>query len=297
MAFFPWLPLAFALGYLRDFALRLVSEERDVDGGREAKWFQFTLSEALIGSGMLGVIVSLVTLALEEEPVWIIVKTVLSFICSAVVAFVYAVTTSRARKDGSSESNWRMVRAQLLAWPLGFVLFVISTDALLSRRKRSFVVGAAACKTILEAQEIYRRSDYDGDGHLEYSPTLSGLYETTPEAHFLGMVHKGMAEAESSLAAPIPCYGYVFTVLTARGKDAAGGAKSYIDANGNLTGGVGILAYPSPYNSAAKKYDRMSYMIDSSTGLIYMRDFGAQTPVVAPTIREFNPDTNWALTD
>jgi hypothetical protein len=129
----------------------------------------------------------------------------------------------------------------------------------------------------------------------EYSSTLAGLYETTPGAKDLWLVDLKLAEAESSLPKPVPKAGYLFTVLTAQGKDAPGGAKTYIDANGNMTGGCAVLAYPSPYNSNVDKFSRSTYMMDSGTGTSYMRDFGTQTPTIAPKITEFNPDTNWEL--
>ena len=41
-----------------------------------------------------------------------------------------------------------------------------------------------------------------------------------------------------------PFYGYYFAMLEKQGPDAKGGAKNYI-ANGKMTGGFAVLAYPA----------------------------------------------------
>ena len=43
-----------------------------------------------------------------------------------------------------------------------------------------------------------------------------------------------------------PFYGYYFAMLEKQGPDAKGGAKNYI-ANGKMTGGFAVVAYPAQY--------------------------------------------------
>ena len=57
----------------------------------------------------------------------------------------------------------------------------------------------AACKTYAEAQDIYRRTDWDSDGLLEYAQAIKGansLYERTPGTGDLTLVDKAFANAE-----------------------------------------------------------------------------------------------------
>jgi hypothetical protein len=46
-----------------------------------------------------------------------------------------------------------------------------------------------------------------------------------------------------------PFHGYYFAMLTKQGSDAPGGAKDYI-ANGKMTGGFAVVAYPAKYGDS-----------------------------------------------
>ena len=49
------------------------------------------------------------------------------------------------------------------------------------------------------------------------------------------------------LEAGSPYYGYHFTILIRHGREARGGAMSYVDEQGRMTKGFGLLAHPAQY--------------------------------------------------
>ena len=69
-----------------------------------------------------------------------------------------------------------------------------------------------------------------------------------------------------------PYRGYYFRVLTGQGKNVAGGAKSYI-ANGKMTGGFALVAYPAEYRSSG-----VMTLIISTNREWYIRRIWARTP-------------------
>jgi len=59
----------------------------------------------------------------------------------------------------------------------------------------------AACKTFASAQDVYRRTDWDADGVLEYAQAIRGafsLYERTEGAEDLALVDAAFANAEGT---------------------------------------------------------------------------------------------------
>jgi Protein of unknown function (DUF2950) len=76
-------------------------------------------------------------------------------------------------------------------------------------------------------------------------------------------------------------------VLTRQGKNAPGGAKSYIE-NGKMSRGFAFLAYPAEYRSSGV----MTFMIDQN-GVVVQKDLGPDTAAVAERAVEFNPDGTW----
>ena len=48
---------------------------------------------------------------------------------------------------------------------------------------------------------------------------------------------------------PYPYHGYYYRILTAQGKEAAGGAYSYL-VKGKMIGGFAVVAYPAEYGNS-----------------------------------------------
>ena len=96
-----------------------------------------------------------------------------------------------------------------------------------------------------------------------------------------------VADTTSKNASPTPFRGYYFRVLTDQGKDAPGGAKSYM-VDGKMTGGFAIMAYPVEYRSSGV----MTFLVGSD-GIVHEKDLGKKTETEAKAMKSFNPDSSW----
>ena len=84
-----------------------------------------------------------------------------------------------------------------------------------------------------------------------------------------------------------PYHGYVYKILTAQGKDAPGGARSYI-RNGRMTEGYALVAWPAKYGDTGV----MTFIVNQD-GVVYQKDLGASTGEAARAISVYNPDGSW----
>ena len=84
-----------------------------------------------------------------------------------------------------------------------------------------------------------------------------------------------------------PFHGYVFRILTAQGKSAPGGERSYV-VNGEMREGFALIAYPADYRVSGV----MSFIVNQD-GVIYQQDLGPETEKIALGISEYDPDAGW----
>jgi len=84
-----------------------------------------------------------------------------------------------------------------------------------------------------------------------------------------------------------PFHGYYFRLLTRQGKNAPGGAKSYI-SNGKMIGGCAFIAYPAEYRSSG-----VITFIVNQDGVVYEKDLGPNTAKLAKAMTTYNPDRTW----
>jgi hypothetical protein len=98
----------------------------------------------------------------------------------------------------------------------------------------------------------------------------------------LADVAKGLGYTHSDK--PQPFHGYYFRILTKQGDKAQGGAKDYL-ANGKMTGGFAVVAYPATYKNSGV----MTFLVGKD-GVIYQKDLGEKTAEAAAAISEYNPD-------
>lgn len=85
-----------------------------------------------------------------------------------------------------------------------------------------------------------------------------------------------------------PDGGYQFKILKAQGSNAPGGAKSYFDANGRMTQGFAILAYPQDLSAASS-----TIIITGMDGRMHRMDVA---PVLADQVRKleiYDPNPHW----
>lgn len=132
------------------------------------------------------------------------------------------------------------------------------------------------------AQKI--RSDSGKPNGLYWETSGSG-----PKSPIGPLVASAVGEeyAKSQGDAPTPYRGYYFRTLTGQGKDAPGGAKSYL-LNGKMTEGFAFVAYPAMYRSSG-----VVTFIVGPDGAIYEKDLGKKTEALTKAMKEFNPDPSW----
>jgi hypothetical protein len=87
---------------------------------------------------------------------------------------------------------------------------------------------------------------------------------------------------------PRPFHGYLFRILTAQGKAAPGGEKSYLDNEGKMTKGFAFLAWPANYGASGV----MTFIVNRQ-GIVFQKDLGEATADKVKEIREYNPDDTW----
>src|SRR5580704_5306601 len=84
-----------------------------------------------------------------------------------------------------------------------------------------------------------------------------------------------------------PFRGYYFRLLERQGKQATGGAMSYV-ADGKMTKGFAFVAYPAVYRDSGV----MTFIV-AQDGTVYERDLGKQTVQKAKALKAYDPDQNW----
>ena len=156
------------------------------------------------------------------------------------------------------------------------------------------------CLAYVDAQREYYARDPDGDAVLQFAQTFAstpgkrdGLYWPTDPgepASPLGLfVARARGEGYSrASSAPTAYWGYYFRILTAQGKDARGGAYSYL-AHGKMLGGFALVAYPARYGVSGV----MTFIVNQE-GVEYQKDLGANSAAIARAMKEFNPDATWS---
>jgi hypothetical protein len=154
------------------------------------------------------------------------------------------------------------------------------------------------CLAIVDAQREYAARDRDGDHLLEYAQKFEstkgktdGLYwEVRPgeKPSPLGpLVAKARGEGYTKGEKPAPYNGYYYRILTEQGKNAKGGAYSYL-VKGKMVGGFAVVAYPATYAVSGVKT-----FIVNHEGVVFEKDLGPKTVNLAKSMKAFNPDKTW----
>jgi hypothetical protein len=168
-------------------------------------------------------------------------------------------------------------------------------EILFRRIGRNEVSTIRVCQELVAAQKEYYSTQ-----HSEYAQKIfsdagqqNGLYwkaaDGGPQSPIGPLVAAAVAEGypRDQNVAPTPYRGYYYHVLTRQGKNAPGGAKSYI-LNGKMTGGFAFVAYPAEHRSSGV----MTFIVGVD-GVVYQKDLGKKTEVLAKSMKEYNPDSSW----
>jgi prepilin-type N-terminal cleavage/methylation domain-containing protein len=189
--------------------------------------------------------------------------------------------------------GFTLIELMIVVAIIAIIAAIAIPNLLRSRMAANETAAVAACKAFATAEDIYRRTDYNKDGILEYAQALSGansLYETTGGTGDLALVDRSFANAEGQpLSTATPKAGYVFAVLTSAGANASGGARTFIDGNGSMTLGYGLSAVSNQYDGVGR-----NTFVVSNSGTIYEIDRGSGT-----TNHEtlFDPSSLWVIAE
>ena len=166
-------------------------------------------------------------------------------------------------------------------------------------------VGRNELSTIRVCQELVAaQKEYYSAKQNEYAQKIfsdqgqhNGLYWKAAEGEAQSPIGPLVASAfakdyaKSGDTAPAPYFGYYYRILTRQGKSAKSGAKSYL-VNGRLTEGFAYVAYPAEYMSSGV----MTFIVNQD-GVVYQKDLGAKTDVLAKAIKRFDPDSSWGKSE
>jgi Protein of unknown function (DUF2950) len=157
---------------------------------------------------------------------------------------------------------------------------------------------------IVDAQREYAAGDTDGNGYNDYARRFisskgkkDGLFwpvqagePLSPLGPLVGAAaHEGYGK-KSAGNKPAAYHGYRYRILEAQGKDAPGGAYSYLVGD-KLIGGFAIVAYPAKFAVSGV----MTFLV-SHDGTVYEKNLGKTTEADALRMRRFNPDSSWKKT-
>jgi len=151
----------------------------------------------------------------------------------------------------------------------------------------------------VDAQRAYATRDRDADGVLQYAQKLSsapgkqdGLYwpadatKGEEESPFGPLVAESAAYLKGHVAGD-PYRGYRFRILTRQGKNAPGGAYSYV-INGRMIAGFAMVAYPDEYGKSGV----MTFIV-SHNGKVYERNLGKDSAQIGAKMTTFDPGPGW----
>lgn len=163
-------------------------------------------------------------------------------------------------------------------------------------------VGRNEISTIRVCQELVAAEKEYYSTHHEYAQKIfsdegqhNGLYwkvaEGEPQSPIGPLVASAVAEGyrKDQGGAPTPYRGYYYHILV--GQHGPGAAKSYI-VNGKMTEGFAFVAYPAEYRSSGV----MTFIVDAD-GVVYQKDLGKKTDVIAKAMKEYNTKSGWQKTE
>ena len=178
-------------------------------------------------------------------------------------------------------------------------------EEILARRiGRNELSTIQTCRAIVDAQDEFSAMNKGTDTNPVYAQKFrsdpgqhNGLYwETKPGEpdsplgpEFVKAQSEGYFAKSAADTGPRPFRGYYFRILTAQGPSAPGGARSYL-ANGKMSGGFAVVAWPVDYGNSGI----MTFLV-SHRGVLYQNDLGEKTSQLASDMSAFNPDADWEI--
>ncbi len=176
-----------------------------------------------------------------------------------------------------------------------------ATEILDRRIGRDELAVIEVCRAYVTAQREYAALRAKSGGPAEYAQHFmsapgqrDGLYwpvkpgeEESPLGPLIAQARAAGYTPGAPHSEPRPYYGYDFRILTRQGRYAPGGVRDYV-ADGHMTGGFALLAYPATYGDSGI----MTFILNQD-GIVYQKNFGAATAQIAQQITEYDPDASW----
>jgi len=169
------------------------------------------------------------------------------------------------------------------------------TEVLARHIGRNELNAIEVCRGYVEAQMEYANVDRDAHGNLEYAQRIvsspgkqDGLYWEGQPGSLVPKSFAGAAEAAAEAGKKLPPYhGYYYRILKSQGPAAEGGAVNYV-VKGGMIGGFALVAWPAEYGVTGVKT-----FIVNHRGIVYEKDLGPTTAMLARQMTQFNPDKTW----
>jgi hypothetical protein len=173
------------------------------------------------------------------------------------------------------------------------------SDEVLCRRigdNEAMAIGAFRLLVLAQQEHLARSRDEStvpeyATRFVGVKGAYNGLDWTTDGALPEALANAGISNESTEIASVVPYYGYYYQLLTAQGKHAPGGVKSYL-SNGKLTGGFAFVAYPAEYRSSGAKT-----FVAGPDGIVYEKDLGAETTKTARSMTQYDPDPSWHVAE
>ncbi|WP_223421248.1 DUF2950 family protein [Tateyamaria pelophila] len=152
-------------------------------------------------------------------------------------------------------------------------------------------------KSYVAAQAEYKRTDWDGDGVLEFATAVisdegqkNGLYwpgDDSPAGELFARASANGYVADGEEQGPEPYEGYIYRMFSSQTDAAPGGAMDYF-VNGHQIAGHAALAVPAEYGVTGI----MSFMV-SENGIILEKDLGEDGLELSYDMESFDPGEGW----
>ena len=143
---------------------------------------------------------------------------------------------------------------------------------------------------LTDAQEDYYKFDRNRNGHGDFAQKILSSPGKYDGLYWPAKAGEPESPIGSLVAAATPkdgYHGYRFRSLAAQGKDAPGGAKSYV-AKGEMTGGYAFVAWPARWGDTGV----MTFIVDRDQ-VVWEKDLGPDTDKLARAMTSYNPDSSW----
>jgi len=172
-------------------------------------------------------------------------------------------------------------------------------EILYRRIGRNELDAIQTCLAFVDAQDEYAEKDRTGAGVGVYAQRIvsspgkkDGLFwRDDPDPSPLGELAAQASAEGYKVGEQAPYHGYYFRILKGQGSDAPGGAFYYV-VKGKMIGGFALVAYPAEYGNSGV----MTFMVNHA-GIVYQKDLGQRTEIIAKRTTLFDPDQTWKKVD